>query len=93
MGLGSGEEKRSEGGGGGVFRVGVGEDGVFLSRCALNCLPTVSPASGMNRASANTELCKADQLHLVGDLRVFAAGNLRQGGEMERVNGGGPPAC
>lgn len=55
--------------------------GVFLV-----CLPwpvsSVSSASGMKGASANTELCKADQLHFVWSLRVITAGSLHR----ERIN-------
>ncbi len=42
----------------------------------------------MKRASANTQLCKADQLHLIWDLRVVAAGCLREeeDGEVSRAD-------
>lgn len=43
--------------------------------------PSGSPASGFQRGSANTELGKADQLHLIRDLRVVAAGCLEERGE------------
>lgn len=44
--------------------------------CALNCLPTSHLHAG-GGGSANTELGKTNQLHLVRDLCVIAAGCLR----------------
>lgn len=60
---------------------------MFLSLCALKCLP---PSHLHPGGSANTELGKADQLHLVGDLCVVAAGCLRGGRGHQQGHGGGP---
>lgn len=76
--------QRGWGGGGGVERMASGGGSVPQSVCP-ELPPPGSPASGAKSGSANTQLGKADQLHLIRDLRVVAAGCLHGG----REDGGG----
>lgn len=66
--------------GGGVERMASGGGSVPQSVCP-ELPPPGSPASGAKSGSANTQLGKADQLHLIRDLRVVAAGCLHGGRE------------
>lgn len=66
-----------------VERMASGGGSVPQSVCP-ELSPPGSPASGAKKSgSANTQLGKADQLHLIRDLRVVAAGCLH-GGERGR---------
>lgn len=69
---------------GGVERMASGGGSVPQSVCP-ELPPPGSPSSGAKSGSANTQLGKADQLHLIRDLRVVAAGCLHGG----REDGGG----